>query len=208
MDFMQRTAELNHQGVNYLSAAHQAPVTHSEALSCFKSALSILSAACDDGSASTGTRNGAQPLRINIYKSNPVVLSPSNTHRHAFYMTCGEAAQSYEACSAESAVLLFNLALGLHQKGSWLRDEMCLHRASLLYEHSLELLSAVGNCFAHAEEVTVEALKNLADIYSKIGNESGLRCVLDALVLLNVRRVIHQQDLVSPPGNEWPAAAA
>ena len=206
MSTLQRTAALNTYGVRCLTSSSNVNVSHyqKEGMCSFRSALATLSGACANPNVGVSTTwDVARPLlNITVHKSAPITAE-----HHFFYMTCEEQTDSYEAYSAQSCVLLFNLALALHQRGTLLKDEVALRKAAYLYEHSLEILALVADCLQDSEVVTAEALKNLADIYSEIGNVSGLRCVLDALVLLGVRDIISRHDGLSS-SLEHPAPAA
>jgi hypothetical protein len=197
MNTLQQVVELNSYGVCCLASA-ETPPTQNEALASFKSALTILSSACATTLASRGTM--AQPILNITIEASPSFLSVTG-ERRAFYMTCREETDSFEAFTAQSVVVLFNMALGLHHRGSVLKHESSLRKASCLYEHCLQLLTSVEHCFDGAEVVAMNALKNLAEVYSRIGNFEGIRCVLDSLTLMEIRIILRQQenDSLGPP---------
>jgi hypothetical protein len=109
----------------------------------------------------------------------------------------GADSDSYELVSLYSAVLVFNYALSLHQKG----DQVSLHRAVLLYEHCLELLGAINDCF-DCDIVASEALANLADIRYKQGDFVGLRSVMDLRLQLGLKRIISSTNYDHQDGEE------
>lgn len=193
MSILEQVVHLNAHGVNCMTSP-LTPQVQNEAFTSFKSALTILSSACANPRVPPPESPEA-PLHV-VIRASPFFTS-TQSERQAFHMISQETADSYEAFTASSAVVMFNMALGLHRRGFSSKNIATLKRACCLYEHCLQLLSIVANRFGGAEVLTSEALKNLADVYCQLGNYSSLRCVLDSLTLMDVRNILLQAEQVS-----------
>ena len=205
MSILQQVIQLNNGGVTCLTAP-LSPQAQAEAFDSFKAALTILSRACVDPTVTQPGAAMASPL-LNISIQDTPCFASVRTERRAFYMTSEETDNSYEAFTASSAVVMFNMALGLHCRGTMLKNSALLSRASYLYEHCLQLLRVVAQRFEGAQVLTAATLKNLADVHAQNGDYPALRCVLDSLILMDVRGIIWQEEQVSC-GQEKSASAA
>ena len=203
MNFTQRVVELNTTGV-----AHLTNHDNDRALVCFSSALRIMSSVCNSSEGNqqlsdrTTRPNNTTTSRIvplNLNRSVPVTMRVSppsstdfhcikTTYSHAFLLS-SETEETYETASLYSAILIFNYALSLHQRG----DEVSQHRAAMLYEHCLEILGTINDCF-DCDAIATEALENVADIRYKQGDLVGLRCVVDMLFQLNLKKIVFNQN--------------
>lgn len=206
---MKQAIRLNAVGIAHLQAGNE-----QKACDCFKRALRIVSNLCREESkgialpiSSSHNNEG-----IHIHKTRPItwVCTSAREQRFItpFLIDSGDQDDSYETGSFYSSVIIFNYALLLQQKNGG-GDEISLHRASLLYKHSLELLGAISESFDREEvdELAECALHNLADTYYKLGDYHNFRATLDSVLILNVKTKLTTENPKAPP-NQVPTAPA
>lgn len=186
---MQQTVDLNSKGVAFL-ADHE----DVKALACFKEALRLMSEACNGSDVANRTvqsQKGVETYQIPVELTGPIATSTSvmEPRYSQMFLLTREGEKDYETYSLYSAILIFHYGLALHRRG----DEVSLHRASLLYQHCLELLSAISDCF-ECDLIAVEALGNMADIRHKQEDLPGLKSVMDALFLLHLRNTLSTEE--------------
>jgi tetratricopeptide (TPR) repeat protein len=183
-----RAVKANEQGSALLELGET-----SKALRCFRSALNLLNEGCksseilpsaclvssdssimsfDNALLSRPIRLGydAQAAFLPISPENPTIL-----YSQAFSFECPHKANmTLERHSFCSAVLIFNTALALHQKGSKEDGHKAYLKALLFYEESLSMLQPVAD---EPETVRViqEIMKNRADIYCKLNDTQSTK---------------------------------
>lgn len=179
---MQRAIELNANGVRCLTCNEG-----TKAMDYFKAALRTVSNACRDSKQSFVSHRRSSTVTVRVNKSPSLRTFHDATARTQHYQSAFlvqlDGDDSYEAGSLISSVIIHNFALCSEPR-----------RASLLYNHTLELLNAVSDCFDRDEvdQVAASALHNLASTYYQLGDYWRQRCALDNLLVHRVRKYMEK----------------
>lgn len=196
-----RATNANEEGSAFLEVGETI-----RALKSFRAALKQLNEGCQDlpgnlpsnaslmnnsdSSISLGTAVSSRPVRLGE-DSEAVALpvSPDNnpavlySQSFVFEDPTTNGTMTIERHSFVSAVLIYNTALALHQKGSKEDGHKASLKALLFYRESLNLLRPVAD---EPESVRViqEIMKNQADIYYKLNNNGNLQRVWEEMAQL------------------------
>ncbi|CAB9501095.1 expressed unknown protein [Seminavis robusta] len=200
-----RAAKANEEGACLLELEDT-----SKALRYFRSALKQLNEGCQNaGTLPSGSRLSSSELSLmsllgNAVSSKPIRLgedvqaaalpaSPENPtvlYSQAFVFedptkACGRL--TIERHSFCSAVLIYNTALALHQKGSKEDGHKAYLKALLFYGESMNLLRPVAE-EPESFRVIQEIMKNQADIYYKLNDLGNVQRVWEELANLTKDR--------------------
>lgn len=183
---LQRAAKVNQEGASLLELGDT-----SKALKCFRSSLKLVNECCQKGLAHKLPTKG---LNAALLGSTPVRLSRSSGEEEFYSQVFDfdpEGKVTVQKQSYCSAVLIFNCALALHQKGytQWETEKnySAYTKALLFYSQALNLLrpfTETPECF----QIIQEIMKNQADIYYKINDLGNVQRVMEELVHLAKER--------------------
>jgi tetratricopeptide (TPR) repeat protein len=180
---LQRAAKINQEGAAFLEMGQT-----SKALKCFRAALKQVNECCQQGLAEKLPDKGC----TSFCTSTPVRLSSSESQKQDSYYSQAfhfdpQGKISVQKQSFCSAVLIFNCALALHQKGHTESVKKGTYNASmkalLFYSQAFSLLrpfTEIPECF----QIIQEIMKNQANIYAKINDLGNVKRVLEELIHL------------------------
>lgn len=192
---------LNAKGVNLLTNKDA-----TEAGSCFKSALEILSRISSGTLYSLGdelvssrtaklhcTVPAPQMALSEAPETAPGHQKPCSTFvlgtpYHISYTAERDERTSYESVAMVSAVTMYNLAFSFHFRSCGC-DRNMLHKASMLYKKSIHLMTSVAAYF-DLSDIMNDALRNLAGVYCEVGEFREAQLVLNEKLLLDVQGAI------------------
>ena len=204
MKSLHKAAQANREGSDLLELGET-----SKALRCFRSALKQLNDGCQCAAGRSLSSHATES--ITAVSSRPVPLgenheatavttnndatpatTPSPFYSQSFvFVVPSEQGDDYNSVSVSlgqhsffSAVLIYNTALALHQKGSHGQVRQTLLKALLFYNESLNLLMGPIADQPEAFRVLQEILRNQADIYYRLNDWGNVQRVWEDLAAL------------------------